>query len=112
MGEAMKADAATNSVSPAEYAHLPRTSGISVNPDIPVGGMEPWKRDAIQKVISYARLQPNWDSHGSRAPSLAVRQTAYELLRKVPSLSLPVPRVVPVSGGGYHFEWAVGQREL
>ncbi len=26
--------------------------------------------------------------------------------------NIGAPRVVPVSGGGYHFEWSVGNREL
>jgi len=104
--------AATNKVSPAEYAQAPDYDGIRVNPAIPVGEVEAWKREAIKKIIGYASLAPNWDSHGSRAPSRPVIQTAIELVRGIPIPTLPVPRVVPVSGGGYHLEWALGDREL
>lgn len=34
-----------------------------------------------------------------------------ELLLNVPGVLL-APRVVPVSGGGFHFEWTMGNREL
>ncbi len=74
--------------------------------------MEPWRREAIQKVIAFGELAQNWDSHGSQAPSWAVRQKAVDLLLSVPGEIFPAPRIVPVSGGGYHFEWSVGHREL
>jgi hypothetical protein len=39
-----------------------------------------------------------------------VRQAAIEFLMRVPSVG--APRIVPTTGGGYHFEWSVGEREL
>lgn len=108
----MNGAAATNTVTRPTHSHSPQYSGISANVSIQVGGMEPWRMEAIQKVIRLGALPSNWDSHGSRAPSRAVRQTAYELLRSIPVELLPTPRVVPVSGGGYHFEWSIGDREL
>ena len=74
--------------------------------------MEQWRSEAIQKVIGFSTLAPNWDSHGSQAPALGVRQTAIDFLLRVPGELFPAPRVVPVSAGGYHFEWSVGDREL
>jgi len=74
--------------------------------------MEAWRREAIQKVIGFGNLAPNWDSHGSQAPTRAVKQTAVDLLLNVPGELLPAPRIVPVSGGGFHFEWSMGDREL
>jgi hypothetical protein len=109
----MSSAAATNSVTLPVNSHSRFLSGSTVNDSIPVvGGMEQWRREAIQKVIGFGKLLPNWDSHGSQAPNLAVRQTAIELLMSVPGDLLPVPRIVPSSGGGYHFEWSVGHREL
>ena len=108
----MSAAAATNRVTPSVHSHSVRHSGITVNASIPVGGMEQWRRDAIRKVIGFGRLTPNWDGHGSETPTLQVRQTAIDLLLNVPGELLPGPRIVPVSGGGYDFEWSVGHREL
>jgi len=109
----MSSAAATNRVTFPAHSHSRYLPGITVNDSIPVvGGMEQWRSEAIQKVIGFSRLEPNWDSHGSQAPSLAVRQTAIDLLMRVPGELLPAPRIVPSSGGGCHFEWSVGHREL
>lgn len=108
----MSAAAATNRVTLPAHSHSRYLPGITVNDSIPVGGMEQWRREAIQKVIGFSTLAPNWDGHGSEAPSRAVRQTALDLLLSVPGELFPAPRVVPTSGGGYHFEWPAGDREL
>lgn len=108
----MSAAAATNKVTPPVHSHSLQQSGITANASIPVGGMEQWRLEAIQKVIGFSRLPPNWDSHGSEAPTRAVRTTAIDLLLNVPGELFPKPRIVPVSGGGYYFEWSVGHREL
>jgi hypothetical protein len=102
---------ATNKVHPTAHAHVRTHGAVTVNGDIPLAaGIEPWRMTAIQKVIGFGGLAPNWDGRGSKAPSLGVRQIAIDFLLRVPSLG--TPRVVPTSGGGYHFEWSVGQREL
>lgn len=106
----MSAPAATNRVQPTPHSHVATYGGISVNEDIPVGSVEPWRREAIQKVIGFGGLPANWDAQGSYAPALGVRQTAIDFLLRVPIVGMP--RIVPVSGGGYHFEWSLGNREL
>ena len=106
----MSAQAATNKVQPTTYSHPIQRAGISVNGAIPVGSVEPWRTEAIQKVIGFGDLPVNWDARGSSAPGMGVRQTAIEFLMRVPSVGAPL--IVPVSGGGYHFEWSVGDREL
>ena len=73
--------------------------------------MEPWLREAIKKVIAFQKLELNWDGQGSSAPGRYVRQAAIELLRSVPGF-FSAPRIVPVSGGGFHMEWTMGDREL
>jgi len=108
----MSAAAATNKVTPPAQSRSLRHAGITVNDAIPVGAMEAWRREAILKVIGFGNLAPNWDGHGSQAPTRAVKQTAIDLLLRVPGELFPAPRIVPVSGGGFHFEWSVGDREL
>ena len=105
----MSAAAVTNRVTTFATSTSQRTT---VNASIPVARMEQWRREAVQKVIRYAALAPNWDAHGSGAPAVAVRQSAIDLLLSIPGELLPSPKIVPVSGGGYHFEWSVGDREL
>lgn len=100
--------AAANTDRPTSYARV--HGGSTVNADIPVGMIEPWRTAAIQKVISLGNLPDNWDGRGSSAPRRGVRETAIDFLMKVPSVG--APRIVPISGGGYHFEWSIGGREL
>lgn len=102
--------AATNTFEPTRHSHVRTHGGISVNGAIPVDGVEPWRTEAIQKVIQIGALPVNWDGRGSSAPGMAVRKRAIEYLMGVPSVG--APRIVPTSGGGYHFEWSVGVREL
>ena len=108
----MSAAAATNRVTlPAQSQSL-QHPGNAVNASIPVGAMEAWRREAIQKVIGFSNLASNWDGRGSQAPARAAKQTAIELLLNVPGGLFPAPRIVPVSGGGFHFEWGMRDREL
>jgi len=101
---------ATNKVRPTANSHVRTYGGVTVNGDIPLGSIEPWRTAAIQKVVQFGSMHAGWDGKGSNAPSMAVRQTAIEFLMQVPSIG--APRIVPTSGGGYHFEWSVGEREL
>ena len=107
----MSAAAATNRVTEPAHSGL-QHGGIAVNASIPVAGMEPWRSEAIQKVIRLGGLPQNWDGYGSRAPALGVRQTAIDLVLSVPSEVTSPPAIVPVSGGGYHFEWTTGNKEV
>src|SRR2546428_10300504 len=75
---AQMSPAATNVVTPVAKALLPQRSGLVVNPSVPAGEMPEWKRLAIQKVTSFAKLQPNWDAQGSNAPTWGLRQAAIE----------------------------------
>jgi len=108
----MRATAATNRVTQAERSHAVQYAGSAVNPVIPVGGVEAWRLEAIKKVCALGNLDNNWDGHNSGAPSRGVRNCAVDLLLSVPGVNWPTPRVVPVSGGGLHFEWSLGRREL
>lgn len=77
-----------------------------------VGALNEWQVKAIKKVLGFRGLSQNWDSYGSPAITQAAVTTAISLLGMIPFVSLPTPRVLPVSGGGIQFEWAKGQREL
>jgi hypothetical protein len=100
----MSSPATANRHRPTTHARV--FGGSTVNADIPVGTIEPWRTAAIQKVISLGSLADNWDARGSAAPRRGVRETAIDFLMKVPSVG--APRIVPISGGGYHFEWSIG----
>lgn len=104
--------AATNSFEIPEQTYTQPAGGIGVNQSVPVAGIEPWRLEAMKKVIGFASLPDNWDARNSCAPNLGVIQTAIELLQKIPGYEYPTPRVVPISGGGLHFEWTVATREL
>ena len=108
----MKTAAVTNRDTLPAQSHSEQPAGITVNGSIPVGAMESWRCEAIQKVIGFSALAPNWDAYGSEAPTRAVKQTAIDLLLRVPGEVFPPPRIVPVSGGGFHLEWSVRTREL
>ena len=105
------AAAATNTVTRPAQSQSSRDSRITVNLAIPVGGMDRSLREAIQKIASFGNLAANWDGQGSNAPSWGVRQAAIDFLLTIPG-TYPTPRVVPVSGGGFNFEWTIGNREL
>ena len=102
--------ATTNKVRPTHHSHSVTRGSVTVNGDIPLGSVEAWRTEAIQKAIQFGGLPANWDGRGSAAPSMAVRQTVIEFLMRIPSVG--APRIVPTSGGGYHFEWSIGAREL
>jgi len=86
-------------------------TGITANRDIPTASVQLWKLEALRKVNGFEKLASNWDGWNSEAPNRATRQTAIDLLLSVPG-DYETVRVVPVSGGGYQFEWSIGSREL
>lgn len=88
------------------------SSDLRVNLAIPVAEVAAWRRDAFAKIAQVASLPVDWDSQQSPPPGRAVRQTAIELLQRVPGDEYPAPHIIPVSGGGLHLEWEVGDREL
>jgi hypothetical protein len=109
----MRESAVTNQVSQTEFSpSQPMNSGIAVNPSIPVAAIEGWKRQATMKLVRCLNLSQNWDGHGTNALGRTVIQSAIEFIRHIPGDMYPVPLVVPVSGGGLHLEWQMGDREV
>lgn len=74
-----------------------------------------WETQAVKGVLRIQKLPSNWDSYGSPAPTRKAVDASLMLLWQIIRLGLedlPVPHVVPVSGGGIQLEWQVGRREL
>lgn len=76
-----------------------------------VSGLSEDQVKAIQKIAGFEQLPMNWDSYGSRRVADAVIRNAIDLVMTTFDLG-PVPRILPVSGGGVQFEWEKGEREL
>jgi hypothetical protein len=74
-----------------------------------------WEGEAVRGLLKLTSLPTDWDGDGSPPPDARVVEAAIRFLAVVPELGLghlPQPHVVPLSGGGVHFEWAVGARQL
>lgn len=66
----------------------------------------------FDKLAELSELPENWDTYGSQRIQPAAKKTASNLLWRVYSLGMPVPHLVPVSGGGIQMEWQQNKREL
>ena len=71
-----------------------------------------WQVNTVKRILQFQSLQDNWDSYGSHRPSFNVIRSAVSILLKVTLDDPPMPRIVPVPGGGIQFEWRKGRREL
>lgn len=74
-----------------------------------------WEVEPVRALLKVASLPRNWDGEDSPPPDPGVVEAAIRFLAAVAQLGLarlPEPHVVPLSGGGVHFEWAVGARQL
>ena len=72
----------------------------------------PWLKLALADVARLAALPANWDSYGSPPLSETACQNAVQLLASIEYEDFPVPRIVPLSGGGLQIEWQYNRREL
>lgn len=79
---------------------------------VPIASFGLWKVQALKAVLQTAQLPANWDSYGSAPPSTAVVRDAVRFVEGAPIEDLPVPYVVPLSGGGIQFEWISEHREV
>jgi hypothetical protein len=81
-----------------------------------------WLLKGVQALLKVASLPANWDERGSPSIRPAALHKASQLLAWLAASAargllcspelLPVPYVIPVSGGGLQLEWQVGSREL
>lgn len=81
---------------------------ITLHPD----SSPQWQKDALIALFHVALLPTNWDSYGSIPPLPKVVKNAERLLMAIKFEDLPVPHIVPVSGGGIQLEWSISSREL
>jgi len=77
-----------------------------------VGSLNEWQVEALKKIVGLESLGHNWNSYGSVPPSAWVIGTAIDFICKVPFDNPPMPRIMPVAGGGIQMEWEKGRREL
>lgn len=71
-----------------------------------------WQKNALIALFHIASLPENWDSYGSPPPLPQIVNYAERLLRSIRDEDLPVPHIIPVSGGGIQIEWSNPPREL
>ena len=105
-------DGMSGIASNAVRADLYRSTGSAVNRAVPVASLAEWQVRAIEKVASLDSLRPNWDSYGSRPTAEGAVRVAIGIIRASQVDSVAIPRVVPMSGGGIHFEWSVGRKSF
>ena len=67
---------------------------------------------ALETLSRLARLQPNWDSYGSRPLQERAIEAAFYLLKLSAAAGLPSPHIGPVSGGGLQFDWSTQGKDL
>ncbi|KPJ53889.1 MAG: hypothetical protein AMS16_05035 [Planctomycetes bacterium DG_58] len=83
-------------------------------PGIPSDGRA-WVYETLRRVEEIAQLPTNWDGDGSPPSDPTIIVAAEQLLTSLFGTvdeDVPVPDVVPVSGGGFQFEWTVKERHL
>ena len=71
----------------------------------PVEDAGPWE-PAVQEIIAYQQLQPNWDGYGAQVPSREVLESAIGLAYCFYEKGVDPPhRVAPGVTGSVIFEW-------
>ena len=74
-----------------------------------------WEGEAVRALLKLTSLPTDWDGEASPPPDPRVVEVALRFVAMVAELGLghlPQPHLVPLSGGGVHFEWAAGARQL
>ena len=87
-------------------------SGSTGSRVYPVGGLNRWQVEALQKLARFSDFPTNWDSYNSPPISDRVLDVASEIISKVSIDKVPTPRVSPIKGGGIQLVWERGTREL
>lgn len=77
-----------------------------------VSSISPWLTDATRRLRDVAALPDDWDSYGSPRPSTDAVSLAVRLLVQLEPRKPPIPRIVPVGGGGVQLEWDGPKRSL
>ncbi|MCK4625224.1 MAG: hypothetical protein KAV00_07935 [Phycisphaerae bacterium] len=90
------------------------TGIVSTTPEVEASRNE-WVTQAIPRLQKVAGLAHNWDNQGSPRTDPEIVAAAAYLLKRLqdePLGDIPVPFVCPIAGGGFQFEWSLGQKHL
>ena len=93
-------------------AHAFRLGGPSSGTWRNAGVMPAWHAIVEQQLRELLELKANWDSYGSRAPSLASANDLLDVLALVMNEDTPAPSVVPCSCGHFQAEWHINGVDL
>lgn len=79
---------------------------------MPLYMVTPAFAESLRRISALTQLPENWDSYGSPCVQRQAIQRAIEVIAAGQAEFTPVPRIVPVAGGGLQIEWDMGPREL
>lgn len=80
-------------------------TGVLANRAIRVGGASEWQVAALQKLTRLSGLSAGWDSYGSPPVSDNALSVARTFVSEQRLESIPVSRIIAVSGGGVQLTW-------
>lgn len=64
-----------------------------------------WRAKAEKRLLELYGLQPGWDGHRGKPANRSVVEYAASVLGALMRPGIPMPSIVPLSGGGLQFEW-------
>ena len=78
----------------------------------PVEGESVWVTAAGEALAKLRKLPPNWDGYGSGPVTEAALGTGMTIFKKLEGTGIPLPTVVPATGGGFALEFQVARKRL
>ena len=93
-------------------------SGVTRSGEVRRGERAAAYRQALERSRDLLRLESNWNTFSSQAPSKRAMVFALHFLRDSAGvlldhgIEIPSPFLVPTSSGGVQYEWHIGNREL
>lgn len=66
-----------------------------------------WRDEAISRFRQIIRLEPNWNSYGSRPVSPRLADVALQILESLMRETTPRPSILPTPSGHIQLEWHV-----
>lgn len=71
-----------------------------------------WSKVAQERLKELAQLPTNWNGYGSPKISSDAIGECLTLLTDMAKLGMPMPSIIPISGGGLQIEWRNAKCEL
>jgi len=96
----------------AAAEHEIGSTGTQWSTVVPLVRLSEAQAQGLKRLLTIRKLPHNWDSYNSPPPTEAAIHIATLILAGLDFEEFPIPRINPVSGGGVHFEWDRGSREL